>query len=328
MTKVAIIGAGLSGICAAFLLKNHVDITLFEKAHSVGGRMSTRCAKPYFFDHGAQYFTARTEVFQKFIRPLCDLGVIKRWDASYAKLKSNEIIERRNGYEQEPRYVGVPGMNRVCKFLAEGMNIHTNTRIVKLTKSDTWGLTDSEGREQTGFNWVICTIPPPQTTAILPQSFRYYFDLKTIKMRACIALMLGFKQAFPLKFECAHINQSSLRWIAINSSKPGRPSPFTLVGHSSESYAKTHMKDHSEKILQQLMSEACHLIGQKLTHADYQEVHRWHYASALENKKKWPAFIDQDLKLAACGDWCLGARVENAFTSAYQLAQHLIGYNL
>ena len=30
-------------------------------------------------------------------------------------------------------------------------------------------------------------------------------------------------------------------------------------------------------------------------------------------------FLDQDHKLTACGDWCLGGRVEGAFTSAYNL---------
>jgi len=53
MIKIAIIGAGLSGLSAAHFLKDHVEITLFEKACSVSGRISTRYAGPYFFDHGA-----------------------------------------------------------------------------------------------------------------------------------------------------------------------------------------------------------------------------------------------------------------------------------
>ena len=67
MKKIAIIGAGLSGLSIAHLLKENADITLFEKARGVSGRMSTRRAEPYFFDHGAQYFTARTKAFQDFM---------------------------------------------------------------------------------------------------------------------------------------------------------------------------------------------------------------------------------------------------------------------
>ena len=60
MTKISIIGAGLSGLSVAHLLKDYADITLFEKARGVSGRIASRRAEPYVFDHGAQYFTART----------------------------------------------------------------------------------------------------------------------------------------------------------------------------------------------------------------------------------------------------------------------------
>lgn len=39
MTKISIIGAGLSGISAVHLLKDYVDITLFDKARGVSGRI-------------------------------------------------------------------------------------------------------------------------------------------------------------------------------------------------------------------------------------------------------------------------------------------------
>ena len=78
MTKIAIIGAGLSGLTAAHFLRDDADITIFEKSRSVGGRMSTRRAEPYFFDHGAQYFTAKTKPFQAFIQPLLDQDIIER----------------------------------------------------------------------------------------------------------------------------------------------------------------------------------------------------------------------------------------------------------
>ena len=56
MTKIAIIGAGLSGLSVAHLLKNHAEVTLFEKARGVSGRMSTRRAEPYFFDTRSTIF--------------------------------------------------------------------------------------------------------------------------------------------------------------------------------------------------------------------------------------------------------------------------------
>lgn len=323
MTKIAIIGAGLSGLSAAHLLKDYADVTLFEKARGVSGRMSTRRAEPYFFDHGAQYFTARTKPFQDFIQPLLDDEIIERWDARYVKFKGNQIIERINWRDEEPRYVGIPGMNNVAKFLAKGLNIHINTRIASLNHQGTWQLTDEKGQQYPGFEWVICTAPSPQAVNLLPDSFKYHADIQAIKMRACFSLMLGFEKNITLDFEAAHISASDLSWIAVNSHKPQRLDFFTLMVHSSGDYAEAHIDDERDQVMQHLINETSHIIGQDVSQANYKTIHSWRSANNADKKQKGPIFIDQRFKLAACGDWCLGGRVEGAFMSAYDLTKHM-----
>jgi len=322
-SKIAIIGAGLSGLSAAHLLKDFADITLFEKARGVSGRMSTRRAGPYFFDHGAQYFTARTKPFQDFIQPLLDQGIIERWNARYVKFKGNQIIERINWIDKEQRYVGVPGMNQVCKFLAKELNIYMNTRIVSLNHQGAWQLIDEQGQQYSGFDWVICTAPSPQAAELLPEFFKYHADLKAIKMSSCFSLMLGFEQSFPTEFEAAHVTDSDLSWIALNGHKPKRPDLFTLMVHSSEEYAEAHIDDDRDQVMQYLIAETSRTIECDASTADYKTIHGWRYANNEYKKQKSPPFIDQDLKLAACGDWCLGGLVEGAFTSAYELTKHM-----
>ena len=63
--KIAVIGAGLAGVSLAKNLADFADITLFEKSRGSGGRMSFRRAGPFSFDHGAQFFTARSEPFDQ-----------------------------------------------------------------------------------------------------------------------------------------------------------------------------------------------------------------------------------------------------------------------
>ena len=323
MIKIAIIGAGLSGLTFAHLLQDYADITLFEKARGVGGRMSTRCAEPYFFDHGAQYFTARTKRFQDFIQTLIGKGIIERWNARYVKFIGNQIIEKRNWLDEGPRYVGVPGMSHIAKFLAQGLNIHCNKRIISLNHQGTWQLIDEEGRQSQGFDWVICTAPPPQAVDLLPDSFKYHADIQVIKMRSCFSLMLGFEQSLPLDFEAAHVTDSDLSWIAVNSHKPQRPDLFTLMVHSSEDYAEAHIDDDRDQVIKHLINETSHIIGQNVSQANYKNIHCWRYANNADKKQKSAVFIDQDLKLAACGDWCLGGRVEGAFTSSYNLTKYI-----
>ena len=43
--------------------------------------MATRRAKPYFFDHGTQFFKARSTEFKQFLAPLIIDGIIKPWHA-------------------------------------------------------------------------------------------------------------------------------------------------------------------------------------------------------------------------------------------------------
>lgn len=323
MKKIAVIGAGLSGLSIAHLLKDYADITIFDKARGISGRISTRRAEPYFFDHGAQYFTARTKPFQDFIQPLLDQGIIQRWNARYVKFKDKQIIEKRNWSEGEPRYVGVPGMNQIAKFLAKGFDIHINTKIVSLNYQEKWQLIDDQDRRYSGFDWVICTAPSPQNIALLPQTFKYHSDIKAIEMGPCFSLMLGFEESFPMEFEAAHVIDSDLSWIAVNSHKPKRPDFLTLIIHSSEKYAEEHIDDNCNQVMQHLISETSRTMGYDVSVAGYKNIHSWRYANNVDKKQKNSIFIDQDLKLAVCGDWCLGGRVESAFTSAYDLTRHM-----
>ena len=191
MLKIAIIGSGISGLTAANLLKDYADITVFEKAQSVSGRMSTRRAEPYFFDHGAQYFTARTRSFKKFIQPLINSGVIARWNARYVKFDSNKIIERKawGDEDNEPRYVGVPSMNMVAKHLAIDLDVKLNTRIVTLQKVGKWQLLSEQNLPYDGFDWVISTAPSHQTADLL--DFLSLYILSLMQLILLILILAG-----------------------------------------------------------------------------------------------------------------------------------------
>lgn len=61
---VAIVGAGMAGLsCARALVEAGLKVAVFDKARGAGGRMATRRGELASFDHGAQYFTARSPDF-------------------------------------------------------------------------------------------------------------------------------------------------------------------------------------------------------------------------------------------------------------------------
>ena len=70
MTDVAVIGAGLAGCTAARHLSEIANIKVYEKSKRSGGRIATRFSCEHQFDHGAQFFTARSSAFKDFLAPL------------------------------------------------------------------------------------------------------------------------------------------------------------------------------------------------------------------------------------------------------------------
>ena len=73
--KVACIGAGVAGLSAAIgLAEGGSEVTLFDKGRGAGGRLSTRRTATALgevrFDHGAQFFTARSQSFASAVQRL------------------------------------------------------------------------------------------------------------------------------------------------------------------------------------------------------------------------------------------------------------------
>ena len=66
------------------------------------------------------------------------------------------------------------------------------------------------------------------------------------------------------------------------------------------------------------MNETSNVVGHDVSIADYQNIYGWRYANNAKCEY-CQILLDPDLKLAACGDWCLSGRIEGAFTSAYNL---------
>ena len=325
MKKIAIIGAGLSGLSLANALKNRAEIALFEKQLVVSGRMASIFDADFSFDHGAQYFTARTPEFQDFIQPMLRDGRIQPWHARCATLKDNVISDLKDLCLDEPRYVGVPSMASIGQSISRGLDVRFNTQIKELNRTLNWQLIDQNNKTYSNFDWVICTLPASQNLEILPTNFYYFHNIQAVAMHGCFAVMLGFHQAIDLPFNAAHVVDADISWIAVNSSKPGRPENFSLVIHSSEAYSNTHKSADHEQILNDLISKTSDALGKDLSCTDFKKIDYWNFANN-NSKARQPIqqpLIDPQLKLAACGDWCQGGRVEGAFVSGLQMSEAL-----
>lgn len=322
--KLAIIGAGISGLIAAHTLKEKFDVTLLDKARGVAGRMATRRVPGHDvrFDHGAQYFTIRDPQCQPLLKQWLDQGVVTRWEGQITALGPGATPREEN----PERYVGVPGMNALGKALAEGLNVHLETTIHTATKNefDQWLLSDQENRQYGPFDVVICTAPPEQTAKILGDANPWSAKVNGVTMNPCWATMLLFQSRLEVPLDGAFIQGSPLAWISRESSKPGRDaSRDCWVLHASQEWSVEHLEEKPESITPQLQTALAEILEIELPEVVHAASHRWRYsipANPLEETCLW----DAEAKLGVCGDWCGGPRVEGAILSGLGLGKILL----
>jgi len=320
--KIAIIGAGLSGLTAAINLDRTAEITLFEKSRRPGGRICTRYVDSYNFDHGAQFFTARSAEFKEFLKPLIKSGVVDNWKARWIEVKDNKIISRQQWSDDLPRYVGVPSMSIIGKYLSKNLNIKLNTEVSIQKSPKGWNVIDCDGEVFDHYDWVISSIPAEQTLKLLPDCFSHHDALKQKKMLGCYSLMLGFDEALDLDWDAAQLTGTDISWIAVNSSKPGRSGDYSLLVHSTNDWAEEHLNEDVDTVKEYLCSQVAEIIGQNVYSAQHIDLHRWRYAN-IPRQDQNTLFIDSESKLAACGDWCKKGRIEEAFRSGFDLAKEM-----
>ncbi|MEY4000947.1 MAG: hypothetical protein RI968_65, partial [Pseudomonadota bacterium] len=138
--KVVVVGAGTAGLtCAARLKELGAEVIVFEKSRGVSGRMASRRMEHGFCDHGAQYFTARSDAFLSLVLHWQALGLVTPWNARIARIGFSDESPVR----ETQRFIGVPRMTSPMAMLAEGLDVRLNTRILKIERMPVgWSVTD------------------------------------------------------------------------------------------------------------------------------------------------------------------------------------------
>ncbi len=320
MGRIAIVGAGLAGLALARALADRAEVRVFDKSRGFGGRLATRRAAPFQFDHGAQFFTARSDEFQTFIAPYLEQGAVARWDAEFVEFDGAQIGHRRSWAGGPPHYVGVPAMNALPKAIAAGLDVVLETRVGAVAHDrGHWRLHATDGGDLGAFDWLVLALPAPQAHELLPDSESFAPDPP---MTACCSLLLGFDEPLAIDWQAAFVGGADISWISLDSSKPGRPEATSVVVHSTNRWADAHLDDDRERVGAHLAAELERVAGIDAARAAHVDLHRWRYAN-VGMQAGGECFIDAGRRVAAIGDWFIQGRVEAAFTSARDLARTL-----
>ena len=340
MRNIAVIGAGIAGMaCARTLAQAGHTVTVFEKSRGVGGRMSTRKTEFGGFDHGAQYFTVRDSRFEQALA--INPAMVRRWSANTVRIldEAGRVVASSLP-SKEAHWVATPGMNALVKEwakpLAAAGQIHLETQVTRLQADaldpKRWQL-QTEGPGATtsvysGFDAVVMAVPSVQAHALLLSSQiakPMMVDIAKVVVAPCWTLMLAFPQAAQPKlahlgpqWNAARSTHHRIAWLARESSKPGRRAIERWTVQASPDWSTRHLEDDAVRVKAKLLKAFTEVTGIR-AQPPYAEVHRWRYAQTTEPLGKTHLW-DAKLGIGACGDWCLGHRVEDGFVSGLEMA--------
>ncbi len=307
--RVAIVGAGMSGlVAAAELAASGHEVIVFDKGRAAGGRMASKRFAGARFDHGAQHFSVRSEEFRAAVREWSFAGVVGVW---------YEGVSLTTGKGMEPRHRGIPAMRSIAEHLATGLDVRTGSRVERVESS---GLILEAG-ERIESDVMIVTAPIPQALDLIDSELitpELRATLEGIDYDPCIALMAVLDEDPDLPEGHLAPDSDLIAWIADNRHKGVSDVPAVTV-HSTPAYARTQLDAGAEVWRSDLLGEFQRLVGSPVVDSI---AHRWRYSMPTNPLDVGCVAVGPDVWLA--GEAFSEARIEGAFLSGRAVAASII----
>lgn len=321
---IAIVGAGIGGLsCARRLHNSGCHVRVFDKGRSVGGRTSVRRGDlGTEFDHGAQDFTITDPIMVEEFKHWLDAGVVVPWHGRLGSIHSGRWTPANS---DTTRYVGVPGMSAIAKHLANDLEITSQCLVTSAHRDgSSWKLTGEQERELGTFDILILNAPAPQSAELVSNFPEFVRKISAAKFASCWAVLLAFQERVDVPWDGAVVEGSPLSWIARNTSKPGRPTqPDCWVLHASPQWSAEHLEDSQDTVKRDLLESFWDALSTPPRRPVLTSAHRWRF-SIPERSLEARCLFDDQLALGACGDWCGGSRIEDAYLSGLTMAEAVI----
>lgn len=318
---VVVVGGGISGLaCAQYLAGAGLPVWVVDKGRRPGGRAATRRFGASSFDHGAQYFTVRDSRFRVWVETRVQEGGIRRWDGRVGRLRSGRLDP---GDGSSERFVGVPGMDALGGQLAAGLEVRSSTRVSSLEPWKYGWRVRCEDGEVLEADVAVLAMPAPQALPLVPEGSALEEPMVAVRFSPCWAVLVEFEGRLPLELDGAFVADSPLSWIARESSKPGRERSERWVLHGTSSWSAEHLGADGPTVTRLLLRALRDSTGATLPPIRSVEAHRWGYARA-EMPLQVDCLYSSSEGLGACGDWCRGDRVEDAFLSGAAMADEIL----
>jgi predicted NAD/FAD-dependent oxidoreductase len=301
-TRIGIVGAGIAGLaCAEQLVRLGAGVSLFDKGRRPGGRMTALHLEQGSWDLGAQYFAVRHPAFAQWLAGHQVEGRIAPWASG-----------------PPGAMVAVPGMDSLAAAVAAKLDVTLATAIDCAWRDRCGWWIAASHREFGPFDALAIAVSAEQAAPLLAmQELGLAREAVAARSQPCWSVAVSFAQ--PLAGVRDYLRgPGAVAWAARNSSKPGRPAGECWVLQASPGWSRQRLDWPPDRLANALLGEFAALAGIGLPSPTFLKAHRWRFAMATG--ARGGALWDPALAIGACGDWCSGARVEDAWLSGIDLA--------
>jgi renalase len=310
---VAVIGAGMSGLtCARNLRTSGHNVVVFDKGRGVGGRMATRRIHGAIVDHGAQFFTVRSETFAREVAEWTAAGIVFEWCRGFRP--------PADGY---PRYAVRGGMTALAKHMARDIDVRLDTLAFAVRAESSGVAVVLDDASELEVDAVVSTCPLPQSYSLLSGAAMFPREL-LIDYHRTIALLVVLDGAPVVPAPGAFIDDPMFSMIADNEQKGVSPQT-ALTFHANNEWSLAHWDEPREQTQAELLDAARPWFGTANVVAA--EVKRWRFATP---QRLWPepCWSNDEGTIVLAGDAFAGpnataSNLEGAYNSGCAAAARL-----
>lgn len=325
MGRIAIIGAGISGlICGQLLSRNH-EVEVFESSHAIGGRLRDHTLQTYKFDQGAQFFAAKTDIFCQYLSNLIKAKIVRNWNASFCQIQNKKSSNHRVwGTGTHLHIIGNPTLSGMCEYIAKDLKLRMDFSVARAYKKDKKMYIESKKGSYVGpFDLVILAGIP---VASLHHDFlpKCTCSLRLLRSNClpCYVLTVSHKSRVKHIASCSLIKGHDISLVINNDDKYMYKDHHSTTILATNSYAEKCIDICDHDIKEHMLEELRKATGVEITDPIQSNLSFW--PNANKRYEKTARFhICENCKIGLCGDWLVRGNIENAFHSAHDLAIHI-----